>query len=71
MSTAMFVRNDIRSKYADILSKSVDICCEIRIILIDIYLGNMYVQESFTVGMCDKIGVCVCECVHYAANSVP
>ena len=24
MSTAMFVRNDIRSKYAGILSKSVD-----------------------------------------------
>ena len=64
MSTAMFVRNDIRSKYVGFLSKSVDYVAKyVRIILLDIYLGSMYMQESFTVCMCDKIGVCVCVCV--------
>ena len=65
MSTAMFVRiGSMR-----VSCRNPSIMRKIRIILLDIFLGNMYVQESFTVCMCNKIGVCVC--VHYAANSVP
>ena len=67
MSTAMFVHNDIRSKYTGFLLNSVD-CAVKYIILLDIYFGNIHVQESFTVCMCDKISVSVCaynKCVQH------
>ena len=63
-STAMFVRNDIRSKYTGFLSKSVYYAVKYvrtMIILLDIYFGNMHVQDPLQFVCVTKL---VCLCVH-------
>ena len=60
MSTAMFVRNDIHSKYTAFLSKSVDYAAKCIYNPVRYLFGNMHVQESFTVCMCHKIDVSLC-----------
>ena len=57
MSTAMFVHNDIRSKYTGFPSKSIDYAVKYKEFCY--YFRNIHVQDSFTVCMHDKIGVFV------------
>ena len=59
MSTAMFVRNDIRSKYAGILSKSVDYAAKYVLFYQIFILGTCTCRNRLQF-VCVTKFVCVC-----------